>query len=533
LANRQFRARELGLWRVLQIPGASNVCGRVKVISSLSAVICLLLISGLLAAQDRATLISNVLLVDGSGAAPRQGAVRLAGDKITAVGELSALPDEVVFDGNGLVLAPGFIDTHSHHDHGMDDDSAATEAISQGITTVVVGQDGSSVHPLRDLFAKRAASPASINIASYSGHNTLRALAVHPQNGPASEAQLLTMQQMLQADLDAGALGLSTGLEYDPGIWSDTDEVLALANVAAAAGGRYISHMRSEDVRFWDALRELIFIGRRADIPVQISHMKLASRSLWGSAAKVLQVLDQSRAVGIDVTADIYPYTYWQSTLLVLLPAGFFNDRDAAEFALTELSSAAGMRLTRFDADPALVGMTIADIAESREEEAADTYLWLINTSINAGEGMRRESVMGESMSEDDIGVLMNWAHTNFCSDGALKDGHPRGAGSFPRILSRYVREQGVMPLQTAIHKATALAANHTGIENRGYIREGFYADLVMFDPDTIADRATVENPFATPVGIKAVWVNGELVVHDGVVSDARPGRVIRRANVN
>jgi N-acyl-D-amino-acid deacylase len=480
-------------------------------------------------AQAQDTLITNVLLIDGTGGPPTTGALRIAGDRIAAVGDLAIGADDIVHDGNGLVLAPGFIDTHSHHDSGLHEDPAATEAITQGITTIVVGQDGTSQHPLADFFARREATPTTVNLASFSGHNILRSLSVGPASAPADPASLERMKRMLQADLDAGALGLSTGLEYEPGIYSDTDEVLALAKVAAAAGGRYFSHMRSEDADFYNALRELIFIGRRAGIPVHISHMKLASRSLWGTAGQVLQVLDQARAVGIDVTADIYPYTFWQSTLQVLFPERDFTDRAAARFALTELTTPEGMRLTRYDADGALVGKTIAEIAISRNEDPADTYLWLISRSMNAPQALRGESVMGESMTERDIQVLMRWPHMNFGSDGALKGAHPRGAGTFPRVLSRYVKELDVMALETAVRKATQLAALHSGIAKRGSLRPGYYADLVLFDPATVRDRATVDDPHAVSDGIAAVWVNGELVLQDGNISAARPGRVLRR----
>ena len=489
--------------------------------------LCAGLVSEALAQQT--ILIKNALLFDGSGDEPRSASVRLAGDRIAAVGDLRELHNDVIVDAGGMALAPGFIDTHSHHDRRLDEDTAATAAISQGITTIVVGQDGNSEYPLADFFARRAANPATVNIASYSGHSTLRSLAVRPVTGKPGEASLERMQAMLQSDLDAGALGLSTGLEYEPGMYAESGELLALAKIAAAAGGRYSSHMRSEDTKLYNALREVIFIGRRAAIPVHISHMKLASRSLWGSASKVLQVLDQARAVGIDVTADIYPYTYWQSTMQVLMPERDFTDLRAAEFALTELTTPEGMRLTSYAADPTLVGSTIAEIAKDRGEEPAVTYLWLINQSINAGDGKHHESVTGESMTEEDIRVLMNWEHMNFCSDGALKDSHPRGAGSFPRVFSRYVKEMGAMPFESAVRKATSVAAKHVGLQNRGYIRADYFADLVLFDPETIADRATVAEPHAQAAGIRAVWVNGQQVYDDGGVTSVRPGRVLRR----
>ncbi len=273
-------------------------------------------------------LIRNVVIVDGSGAPRQPGAVRIDGSSIVASGALEPLPGETVIDGGGLVLAPGFIDTHSHADKHLFEQPGALAAVSQGITTAVFGQDGRTHLPLLDLRFKLIEQPAAINVAAYSGHNMLRGQVLGADfKRPATETEIHQMSLLLRNDLEAGALGLAAGLEYDPGIYSDTAELLALARVAAAQGGRYISHVRSEDRRFEQAMDEIITIGQAADIPVQVSHIKLAMTSLWGRAPEILQKLDAARAAGIDITADIYPYEYWQSNMMVMLPQRDITDR--------------------------------------------------------------------------------------------------------------------------------------------------------------------------------------------------------------
>jgi len=259
-------------------------------------------------------LITNVEIIDGSGAPAFAGSVRINDGLIADIGDLERCEGETVINGGGHTLSPGFIDTHSHADGGIFDHPDALVIVSQGITTVVVGQDGGSPYPLSEFFAKLEATPATINVASYVGHNRLRSEVLGEDfRRTATGEEIAVMADMLASELESGALGLSTGLEYEPGIYSATSEVLTLAHVAAAAGGRYISHMRSEDRWFEDALDEIILIGRETGMPVQISHIKLAMKRLWGDAAKTIAKLDAARADGVQITADIYPYEYWQS----------------------------------------------------------------------------------------------------------------------------------------------------------------------------------------------------------------------------
>lgn len=476
------------------------------------------------------TLIERVYIIDGTGAVGYEGSVRIGGDRILAVGQLRALPGERVVDGQGKVLAPGFIDTHSHHYRDYVKDPAMPAVTSQGITTIVVGQDGGSYYPLADFFKGLEASPAAVNVASYSGHNTLRFTVMGNENFKrlATRAELRKMKALLAEEMEAGALGLSTGLEYDPGIYSDTAEVLALARVAAAAGGRYMSHVRSEDVNLESAIEELLYIGQQTGMPVLISHLKIGMKSKWGTARALLARLQAARAAGIDVSADVYPYTYWMSTLEVLFPNRDFDNRESAVFALTELTSPEGMLIARYEADTTYVGQTIAQIAAAAGEEPADTYMRLIAVARAKNAD---EAVIGTAMSEADIEALLGWAHSNICSDGFGGGLHPRGYGAFTRVLGEYVRKRQVMSLETAIHKMTALAAEHTGIRERGVIAPGYFADLVLFDRDVVADRATTTDPHALSVGILGVWVNGELAYEPLRPTAARAGRVLRRVD--
>lgn len=477
-------------------------------------------------ASDGTVLIRHALVVDGTGRPPVEASVRIAGDRIEAVGDLAPREGERVIEAAGLALAPGFIDTHSHHDE--DADPAQPALLSQGITTIVVGQDGESRLPLESFFAELEASPWAVNVASYAGHGTVRGEVLGADfRREATAGEVAEMSRLLARELDAGALGLSTGLEYDPGIYSSTDEILALARIAAAAGGRYISHVRSEDRAFEAALDEILTIGREARLPVQISHLKLARRGLWGQAQSVLASLDGARRRGVEVSADLYPYEQWQATLTVLFPERDFTDREEATYALTEVTRPEDVLLTRFEAHPAWEGVTLAAVAAERETDAVTALIDLVAMSEAAG---AEEEIIARSMQESDVAALLAWPESNVCTDGSAGSGHPRGWGSFPRVFRRFVRELGVLSLEGAVAKMTSLAARHVGLEGRGSIEPGAIADLVLFDAEAIADRATFAEPTLPSVGVESVWVAGVAVREHGRDTGARPGRVLRRA---
>jgi len=489
------------------------------------------LIAGLGCARPhpRTLLITHVQLLDGTGAPARAGSLRIAGDTIAGLGDLTPLPSDSVLDGGGLTLAPGFIDTHSHADRGFARNPDALAAVSQGITTIVGGQDGGSPWPLAPFLDSLERRPVAVNVAMYAGHATIRTQLVGENYRRAvTPSELDSMKLLLRREMGAGALGLSTGLEYEEAHSATREEVLALAQVAADSGGRYISHVRSEDRGFWPAIDELLEIGRVTGMPVQLSHAKLAMRRLWGQADSLLRRLDSARARGIKVSLDVYPYLYWQSTLRVLFPEGNYADLNEARFVLAQVSPADGLLISRFEPDSSYVGKTVAEIAVLRHADPAATLVALIRES----EG-KSESVIGTSMIEADLVKLLAWPFGNLCTDGELDGRHPRGYGSFPRVLGRYVREQHVVPLEEMIRKMGSLAAHNTGLTRRGELRPGWYADVVLFDPATVIDHATPQDPHALSGGIAGTWVNGVQVYAQGKATGARPGKVLRRARAS
>ena len=476
------------------------------------------------AQQATSTLIQNANVIDGRGTPARRVSVRITGDRITAVGNLRPTANDRIVDARGLTLAPGFIDTHSHHDRGLFNARDAKAMVTQGITTIVVGQDGGG-SGLAALFARADSQPVAVNIASYAGHGSLRrAVMGDDYKRAATAVEIEKMKTALQNEMAAGALGLSTGLEYDPGIYSTREEVLALAKVAADAGGRYISHVRSEDRYFWSAIDELINIGKQNRMPVQVSHLKLGMIDLWGQADSLINVLDRARAAGVNVTADIYPYTYWQSNLGVFYPQRNFADSVETAFVLEHLSPPDGIIINSMQRHPEYVGKTIAQIAQMRGRTPVQTMLELL-----AEPGGSSAGIVAKGMDEPDVQRLMQWRWANICSDGQSAGLHPRGFGSFPRVLGFYARDKKLFSLEEAVRKMSSLAAENVGIKNRGVIAPGNFADLILFDAATIVDKATFETPQAPAVGIATVWVNGEVVLDRGSTTEKFPGRAIRR----
>jgi N-acyl-D-amino-acid deacylase len=305
--------------------------------------------------------------------------LRIQGDKIVAIGELKPLTGEKIIDGMGQVLAPGFIDSHSHHLGDVLRHPDAISTASQGITSIVIGQDGDS-YSMQEIKEKLQQTPVAVNVASYTGHTTLRLAAMGEKNGlrAAQASEIKQMELALSKELGQGSLGLSTGLEYEHAFYSSREEVLALAQVAAANKARYISHIRSEDVTMADALDEIIQIGKKTGMPVQISHLKLGKKSDWGQAKKILAQLEQARKEGINITADVYPYTYWHSTLRVLFPGRDYTNLTSAELAVDQLFDPAESFLVHFAPNPSYEGKTILEIGRLRQEKPAVTLMKLI-----------------------------------------------------------------------------------------------------------------------------------------------------------
>lgn len=477
-------------------------------------------------------LLKNVTVYDGTGKPPFTGDVRIHGDRVAAVSEhLDAAAGEIVRDEHGLALAPGFIDMHSHGDRGLLKDLDAATISRQGVTTIFVGQDGESHLPLRDYFASFEKTPAAINVASMIGHATLREKVMGKDlYRPSTQEELAKMKTLLAGELRAGAFGLSTGLEYEQAHFSTTEEVVELAKIAAASGGFYISHVRDEGNKVFDSYDEILRIGREAKIPVEITHIKLGSTPVWHLAAsRMPEYFATAKREGIDLKADVYPYTYWHSTIRVIVTDRDFYNPEKVAKAIADNGGAAAIRLAHYAPEPAMAGKTLEQVAAAWKITPVESYMRIVKaTEAEVDSHVELEDIIGTSMSEDDVRWFIAQPQIMFSSDGELHGAHPRGAGAFPRVLGRYVREQKVLPLEMAIHKMTGLSAQQLGLKDRGQIAQGYVADLVIFDPSTVLDQSTIEHPEAPPIGIPSVMVSGQWVIDGGKVTGNHPGHVLR-----
>ena len=481
-----------------------------------------------------AQFIYNVTIIDGTGAAPFKGSIRIKKDKIIAIGNIKAASDEQVIDGKGLVLTPGFIDSHSHHFSSLQQDPKGVPNASQGVTTIVIGQDGEGemMDTLQSILSKQ---PVAINVASYTGHSSLRERVMGEKNvlRKATPMEIEQMRSLLLKDLNNGSLGLSTGLEYEQAFYSAKEEVMDLAKLTATQRGRYISHIRSEDVTIEDAMNEIIDIGRETKMPVQVAHIKIGMQSKWGKSIYFIDQLNKARAEGINITADVYPYNFWNSTLRVLFPARDYSNLESAEFAVKELFDPTASVLVQYAPMPSYKGKTLAAVAKERNETPAQTLIYLVALAADFKKNNPNfkgtvEAIAAKGMSDQDVANFIAWPYANICSDGNTA-GHPRGYGSFTKVLGKYVREEKLLTLTEAVHKMTGLSAEHLGLKKRGIIAVGNYADLVLLNPETVIDNATIDNSKALSTGIEMVWVNGQLIYKDQKATGHIPGVLIKR----
>jgi N-acyl-D-amino-acid deacylase len=485
------------------------------------------------AAVPPTLLVQGGLVLDGTGKAAKRADIRIRDGKIIAVGVLKPLRGETILSAKGKTVAPGFIDTHSHADGGLLEMPDAETQIRQGITTSIVGQDGGSHLPLAAWFQEVAKKKVALNIASFVGHGTLRGeILGENDKRKATPEEITRMAQLLDREMHAGALGLSSGLEYDPGNYATTEEVVTLARVAGRYHGLYISHVRDEENEALTSFRELIRIAREAKLPAQISHIKLGSSPVWGKSGEVLKMMADARKSGLDISADVYPYTYWQSTITVIIPNRNWSDRVAWQKGLSEIGGPKNVLLTTYTPNTDWRGKTIAEIAKITGKDAVTVIQEIVSKTHAEGpnEQNGKESVVVTAMQEADLKRFIADPNIMFCTDGGLRSSHPRGAGTFPRILGKYVRDEHVLPLAQAIRKMTSLPASRMGFRDRGQIAVGKKADLVLFDPKTVHDTATTKDPRSAPVGITDVLVNGVPVLRNGRVTGAHPGEIVRRS---
>ena len=472
-------------------------------------------------AAPSAWVIRDAQLADGTGAPLRRADVRIDGDTIVEVGTVSERPLDRVVDARGLILAPGVIDAHNHSTEGLDADPDAITQIAQGITTLVVGQDGSSPFPLSQYLARRLDTPSTVNVAVLVGHATLRRQVMGEDfRRAATPAEIARMEALADQEMRSGAIGLSSGLEYEVGSYASTEEVVSLARVAAKHGGFYISHIRDEADQSMDAIREAIAIGEKAKIPVQITHLKLGTVGVWGKAKEVIAMVDAARKRGVDVTADVYPYLAWSSNLKVLVPDKQWTNPASVKEALDDVGGGKNVQITRLPKYPQYVGTRLDEAAKLEGLSEVDFYIKIVQDD-DAG-------VIGHTMIADDMKLFLQQPWAMVASDGGINTSHPRGAGTFPRVLGRFVRDEKWLSLPDAIRKMTSMPAARLKIKDRGTIAVGMKADLMLFDPETIIDRSTFEQPRLRPRGIYRVFVNGRPVWTGDAPENERPGRVLR-----
>jgi N-acyl-D-amino-acid deacylase len=466
--------------------------------------------------------ITGARVVDGTGSAPRRGGVRIEKDRIVAVGNVTPRDGDTIVDAGGLVLAPGFIDIHNHSTGGLLQDPAAETQVAQGITTIVVGADGSSPWPIADYLAERRGSPAALNVLVMVGHATVRRRVMGDDyKRPARDDEIARMAALVEQGMTEGAIGLSSGLEYEVGSYSETKELVEMSKAAARHGGFYMSHIRDEADRAFEAFKEAIDIGEQAHIPVQISHIKLGTVGVWHKSADVVRMVEAARKRGVDVTADCYPYDAWHSTITVLVPNKQYDDPPSVKKALDDVGGAQNVMIDRDTTHPEYEFRTLDAIAKEKGITPVDLFMQIVKDG--------GASVVGKSMVEDDIRRFYTQPWVMVGSDGGIGLRHPRSAGTFPRVLAKFVREQHWFSLPEAIRKMTSAPAARLTLADRGTIAVGKIADLVLLDPATIADRSTFQEPFVLATGVKGVWVSGVRVWDGSKPTGAAPGLMLTR----
>lgn len=495
-------------------------------------------------------VIVNGTVIDGSGAPGRRASVAIKDGKIAAVGNVAASAGKESLDAAGLVVAPGFIDVHTHADD-LDERPLAANFVRMGVTSIVAGNCGGSALDVSSALARIADAKASVNFATLIGHNTVRASVMGRENRDPTAAELNKMKAAVWKAMADGAVGFSTGLQYVPGTYSKTPEIVELARVAANEGGVYASHMRNEGTALEEAIEETLRVGEATGARVQVSHLKVDAPSRWGASAKALQMIDAARAKGMAVAADQYAYTAASSSLSIRFPgwaleggqekiAERLNDpvtwariKDEmkgllAERGLKDLSFA---KVASYRPDPSLNGLSMQQVAEKLKGSGSPDAQFEAAREMMLNRGA---SMVYHFMSDDDIARIMKHPQVSFASDASvIEQGqgvpHPRGMGNNARVLGEYVRVRKVIPLEEAIRKMTSLPAGHFRFADRGTIKQGFAADLVLFDPAKVGDAATFEKPHAYATGIPHVFVNGVAVVKNGEHTGAKPGVILRR----
>ncbi len=498
-------------------------------------------------------MIVNGTIVDGSGSPSYVADIAIVGDEIVSIGNLGDATARRTIEADGLIVTPGFIDLHNHADRNILDNPGVENYLRQGVTSLLTGNCGNSPVDLSKYFASIERIGIAPNLGILIGHNSVRSDVMGNDNRAPTAEEQSRMEDRVKAAMDAGAFGMSTGLIYLPGTYSETDEVIALARVVSQEGGIYATHIRNEFDRIVEAIEEAISIGREASLPVHISHYKVADNTMWGDSTITLGLVEDARAAGMDVTVDQYPYTAGSTGLANILPAwaraGTREDLQARlddpatrarvkADAITILNGAraAGdlsrITVASFPNNPEYSGKTMAEVTrmngrESTIENGAEVVMDL----LYEGEG----DAIYHMMIEEDVQRIMKAPFTAIASDGsAVSFGenvpHLRSYGTFPRVLARYVRDSGLLSLEQAVHKMTALPASRIGLDSRGLLAQGMVADINVFDLESVGDNDDWANPHQYAQGFQHVIVSGIPVIDDGERTDAFPGKILKRS---
>lgn len=517
-------------------------------------------------------IIQNALIYDGSGAKPFFGHVGISNGKFQTVSSERLYDGKDIVDAQGLALTPGFIDVHSHADYAFADDPHRLHVLRMGVTTEIAGNCGKTLSPalpsmapevqefmnpdaklypsIREEMEEYTNLEIGPNQRYFAGHGPIRASVMGLSSSKATTEQISQMQQILISEMKSGAAGYSTGLSYVPGIYSDTHELVQLAKAIAPYGGIYTTHSRSESMGLFDSVAECIRIAREAMVPVNISHFKCVGKPFWSRCEKALSMIDEAIAEGLDISLDAYPYTAASTTTLTAIPPRFL-DKGAIAFAksledprivqeikreIYEINDPGwdnsmyyvgleNFLIVRADVTPWAIGKTYAEVGKDLGMEPFDAVVYLLKQN----KGNVRECRF--SMCEENVETILKHPRCMVGSDGTIrkfdKINHPRGIGTFPRYLGRYIRDKGILPKEEGIHRITGMPSLRYGLKNKGFIREGYDADFVLFDFDSIIDRADYVDPFRLNEGIYQVYVGGKRNIENNQVVGNWNGRFI------